>query len=54
MNFRRRLSEVVCKSPYAAESGNSLRGEREGKTEPMISVDILYGAEELKPVIEAS
>jgi len=26
--FRRRLSGVVCKPPYAAISGNSLCGER--------------------------
>lgn len=28
LNFRRRLSEVVCKSPYAAEIGNCFGGER--------------------------
>ena len=26
--FRRRLSEGVCKSPYAAERGNTFGGER--------------------------
>ncbi|MBW6492793.1 MAG: hypothetical protein K0B15_16540 [Lentimicrobium sp.] len=28
MAFRRRLSGVVCKPPYAAISGNSFCGER--------------------------
>ncbi|NOS92888.1 MAG: hypothetical protein HOP30_13270 [Cyclobacteriaceae bacterium] len=27
-DFRRRLSEGVCKSPYAAEGGNAFGGER--------------------------
>jgi hypothetical protein len=40
MNFRRRLSEGVCKSPYAAESGNSFGGERQGKTRTKILVNV--------------
>ncbi len=57
LTFRRLLSGVVCKPPYAASIGNCCCGEREGKTEtgfPKVRIAELNKLNQLRSPVRQS